>query len=120
MSQIKNWVSSVRTIASDIAEGFIEITHNGFALIGLVVALGGVALVAHPDLRAQGEAQLRTWLQDRYATVAGLTPAPNAVERATAANPKELPKDQAALAYWISKKIPCRCGAYCRDCGGGL
>lgn len=104
MSKPGNWVNSVRAIASDITEGFLEITHNSFALIGLIVAFASVALFAHPDLRAQGEAQLRTWLQDRHVAVVGFTPAPEAIERTTAANPKELPKDQSAVAYWISKK----------------
>lgn len=104
MSQPRNWWMSVRTFASDIAEGFLEITHNGFALIGLIVALAAVALFAHPDLRAQGESQLRAWLQERHVAMVGFTPAPQAIERTTAANPKELPKDQAAVAYWISKK----------------
>ncbi len=87
-----NWVTSVRTIAADITEGFLEITHNSFALIGLIVAFAAVALFAHPDLRAQGEVQLRTWLQDRYVADVGLTPEPEAIERATASNPKELPQ----------------------------
>lgn len=104
MSQPRNWAKSARTIATDVAEGFLEITHNSFALIGLIVALAAVALFAHPDLRQQGEAELRAWLQDRHVEVAGFTPAPEAVERATATNPKDLPKDQATLAYWISKK----------------
>ena len=104
MSKPGNWVTSVRTIASDIAEGFLEITHNSFALIGLIVAFAAIALFAHPDLRSQGETQLRAWLQDRHVAVVGLTPEPQAIDRATASNPKELPKDQAAVAYWISKK----------------
>ena len=104
MSKSGNWAASVRTIASDIAEGFLEITHNSFALIGLVVAFAAIALFAQPELRQQGEAQLRTWLQERHVAVAGVTPEPRAIERATAVNPKELPKDQAAVAYWISKK----------------
>ncbi|WP_312568054.1 lytic transglycosylase domain-containing protein [Comamonas sp.] len=104
MSKPGNWVTSVRTIAADITEGFLEITHNSFALIGLIVAFAAVALFAHPDLRTQGEVQLRTWLQDRYVADVGFTPEPEAIERATASNPKELPKDQSAVAYWISKK----------------
>lgn len=104
MSKPGNWVKAARTFASDVTEGFLEITHNSFALIGLVVALAAVALFAHSDLRNQGEAQLRTWLQNRHVAVIGFTPEPEAIERTTAANPKELPKEQAAVAYWISKK----------------
>ncbi len=100
----------VRTFVADIAEGFFEITHNGFALLGLAVACAVVMLGARPDLRDSGEAQLRGWLQARQIALA---PAPDptepaaemdAVERATAANPKELPKAQAAVAYWLSRK----------------
>ena len=28
----------------------------------------------------------------------------DAIDRATAANPQDLPKQQAAVAYWLSKK----------------
>ncbi len=48
--------------------------------------------------------ELRDWLQERHVAVVGYTPEPEAIERTTAANPKELPKEQAAVAYWISKK----------------
>jgi len=104
MSKPGNWVGAVRTFASDVTEGFLEIIHNSFALIGLAVAFAVVALVAKPELRTQGEAHLRDWLQERHVAVVGYTPEPEAIERTTAANPKELPKEQAAVAYWISKK----------------
>lgn len=104
MSKPGKWVKAARTFASDVTEGFLEITHNSFALIGLIVALAAVALFTHSDLRTQGEVQLRTWLQNRHVAVVGFTPEPEAIERITAANPKELPKEQAAVSYWISKK----------------
>lgn len=104
MSQPGNWVHAARTFASDITEGFLEITHNSFAVIGLVVACATIALLAQPHLREQGEAQLRTWLQDRHIAGLGFSPEPEAIGRATATNPKELPKEQSAVAYWISKK----------------
>ena len=104
MSQPRKWVASVRTFASDVTEGFLEIIHNSFALIGLAVAFGLIALFAQPELRAQGESKLRGWLHARHVAAVGVTPEPAAIERATAANPKELPSDQAAVAYWISKK----------------
>ena len=44
-------VSGVRTFAADVTEGFLEITHNSFALIGLAVAFIIIALTARPDLR---------------------------------------------------------------------
>ena len=46
----------LRTFASDVADGFFEITHNGFALVGLAIVFAALALVARPDLRQTGEA----------------------------------------------------------------
>lgn len=117
----------MRTIASDIATGFLEIIHNGFALLGLAVAFAAVLLLTRPDLRHSGERQLIGWLQSRQAPVpvspaggtagadASLVPAVAAdaavplrasasAERPTAIDPRHLPRQQAAVAYWLSKK----------------
>ena len=96
----------LRTVVSDVADGFFEITHNGFALLGLATVFAALALVARPDLRQSGEDQLMGWLQSRRpvpeAPVVDLEP--TAIERTTAALPQDLPKQQAAVAYWLSKK----------------
>jgi len=97
----------LRTFASDVADGFFEITHNGFALVGLAIVFAALALAARPDLRQTGEEQLMGWLQSRkpppeVAVVPDLEP--TAIDRTTAASPHELPKSQAAVAYWLSKK----------------
>lgn len=96
--------SGVRTFASDVTDGFLAITHNGFALLGLAVAFVAITLFARPDLRHTGEAQLRDWLQARQVAVVDMPSEPTAIERATATNPKELPNEQAAVAFWLSKK----------------
>ena len=102
---LKNVRSSVANIADDIAQGFFEITHNSFALLGLAVVFGVIMLLARPDLRQAGELKLISWLQSRQESVAGyVQPEPEAVDRATAANPTDLPKQQAAVAYWLSRK----------------
>ena len=97
-------VSGVRTFVADVTEGFLEITHNSFALIGLAVAFVAIALTARPDLRQAGEERLMNWLQARQVEMVGMPIEPGASERATASNPKDLPKEQAAVAYWLSKK----------------
>ncbi len=102
-THLKRVRSSVATMADDIAQGFFEITHNSFALLGLVVVFGVITLVARPDLRDAGESRLGTWLQERREAVIGFTE-PTAIERTTASNPKDLPAQQAAVAYWLSKK----------------
>ena len=97
--------SSVGNVANDIAQGFFEITHNSFALLGLVVVFAVITLTTRADLRQAGEAQLISWLQARQEVVVGVTVVePAAIERATASNPKDLPKQQAAVAYWLSRK----------------
>ncbi len=109
MTALQKISQGLRTFASDIAQGFFEITHNGFALLGLVVAFSMVTVTARPDLRQIAEVQLMGWLQERQvvnATDADFASAADidAVDRATASNPQDLPKQQAAVAYWLSKK----------------
>ncbi len=99
----------LRSFATDIAHGFLAITHNSFALVGLAVIFAIATLMARPELRQAGEAELMGWLQARQsatvATEAGPdTAEPGAIDRATATNPQSLPKQQAVVAHWLSKK----------------
>jgi hypothetical protein len=94
----------LRCFASDVADGFFEITHNGFAFVGLATVFCVIALTARPDLRQAGESKLMGWLQARQEAAIGMPIQLDAIDRATAANPQDLPKQQAALAYWLSKK----------------
>ncbi len=100
---LKNVRSSMANIADDIAQGFFEITHNSFALLGLAVVFAVLTLTARPDLREAGEVKLMTWLQLRQEPVIGFTEM-DAIDRATASNPMDLPKQQAAVAFWLSRK----------------
>ena len=106
-SHFKQQLTSIRHSATnavnDIAQGFFEITHNGFAFLGLAVMFCVITLTARTDLREGTEAKLMQWLQSRQQAVVGFTE-PTAVERATASNPKNLPVQQASVTYWLSKK----------------
>ncbi|MGD9774074.1 transglycosylase SLT domain-containing protein [Diaphorobacter sp.] len=97
-------VAGVRTFTADVINGFLEVTHSGFALLGLTVAFAAITLSARPDLRQAGEEQLMDWLQARQVAEIGFPLEPAASDRAMAINPKELPREQAAVAYWLSKK----------------
>ena len=90
--------SGLRTFAGDVAEGFFEITHNGLALLGVLTALTVVLLGTRADLRQQGEDWLADRLLARKVAAMGITPEPGAIERATAADPRELPREQAQEA----------------------
>ncbi len=94
---------SLVNVADDIAQGFFEISHSGLAMLGLAVACLCIALAARPDLREAAESRLMTMLLERQEAMMGLIE-PKAVNRATAMNPKDLPKEQAAVTNWISRK----------------
>ena len=108
MTAPEKTTSGLRTFAGDVSTGFLQIIHSSFALLGLAVAFIAITLVVQPDWRQTGEDQLMDWLQERQAQVASLSipevlePEPS--ERAMAVNPKSLPKEQATVAYWLSKK----------------
>ena len=104
MSASKKLIIGLQRVTSAVAKGFFEITHNSFALIGVAVMFAAMALVAQPELRQIGEIRLFGWLQERQFEVTGLVNEPAASERATAADPHVLPKQQAAVAFWLSKK----------------
>ncbi|MEG1202982.1 MAG: lytic transglycosylase domain-containing protein, partial [Comamonas sp.] len=103
--------AGARSLSTTLAHGVVAMAHNSFALIGLVVAFCALTLFSRADLRLAGEEHLRTWLQARQETVvdtvadeAGEASIIAAVDRATATNPQQLPKNQAAVAYWLAKK----------------
>lgn len=104
MTASRQFTLGFSTFASDVAQGFFEITHNSFALVGLAVMFAVLTLTARPELREVGEGRLFSWLQMRQSALTGWVSHADAVERATASNPQDLPKRQAAVAYWLSKK----------------
>ena len=93
----------LRQIGSDIAQGFFDVTHNSFAMLGLGVAFVVIALTARADLREAAEGQLMALLVERQEANLSYGE-PKAVARATALNPADLPQSQAALAHWLSRK----------------
>ncbi len=104
MTAINTLSSGIKVFVKDIAQGFFEIAHNGFAMVGMVAALALAATVFKPELRNEGETALLGWLQARQIVTVGMQVEPDAIDRATATDPKDLPKQQAAVAYWLSKK----------------
>jgi hypothetical protein len=104
MTASQKFTQGLRTFASDIAQGFFEITHNSFALLGLAVIFAVITLTARPELRQIGEIKLISWLQTRQPETMVASTEIEAIDRATATNPQDLPKQQAAVAFWLSKK----------------
>ncbi len=104
MNSFQSVWGGLRTFGSDIANGLFEITHSGFAMLGLVVAFAAVTLTVQPQIREQGEQQLMEWLRARQLAENPGDFFVGPIERATAADPNDLPKQQAKVAYWLSKK----------------
>lgn len=103
MSTSKRIQQSLITLIRVLADGVFQITHSGFALLGLVVVFACVMLAVKPEIRQAGELHLIGWLQDRQEALSGLVSG-KPTDRVTATNPKDLPKPQAALALWLSRK----------------
>jgi len=95
--------TSVATWAQSIFDALFQLTHNGFALLGLAVVFAGLMLAAKPEIRQLGELHLMGWLQERQDSLSGLVSG-KATDHVTAANPQDLPKQQAALAFWLARK----------------
>lgn len=97
----------LKTALIDVYKGFLDVSHHGMALLGTAIAVAVITLVARADLRADAEQQLLGWLLQRQdVTVLAQEPAedPLAAERVSTLDPAELPKAQANVAQWLSRK----------------
>lgn len=104
MSSLRSMLCGLRTFGTDIAQGLFEFTHSGFAMVGLAVVFVAVTLTVQPQVREQGEQQLMQWLRERQLAESPQDSTVAPIDRTTAADPAELPRQQAKVAYWLSKK----------------
>ncbi len=95
----------------DIGQGLLVVSHNTLALVGLAVVAVMMMFISQDDLRHKLETHAFGWLsarQEARAEAEGNTlyamAEPDAVARATASNPKDLPRQQAAVAQWLSRR----------------
>lgn len=91
--------------------GLLAHTHYGLVLLGAALALSLITLSLHAGLRHSTEQHLLGWLLERQDALApaaadeDLFPAElSAIERVTAAAPEALPKAQANVTFWLSRK----------------
>ncbi|MCH7345577.1 lytic transglycosylase domain-containing protein [Pelomonas sp. CA6] len=97
--------------AKDIAQGMLVVSHNTLALVGFAVVAIGLVFSSQADLRHRLETEVLGWLNARQEArheangdVIALTAEPDAISRATAADPKELNRQQAAVTQWLARK----------------
>jgi hypothetical protein len=105
-------VGSVTVFLKDTGQGLLEVSHNSLALLGLVLVGAVLFLGGRNDLRHELEGRALSWLQARQEArqppaVPDVEPElvePAAVVRATAADPRELTRQQAAVAQWLARR----------------
>lgn len=102
---------SLGVFCRDVGHGLLEISHNTLALVGLAAVTVLVFALGRADLRHQAEVLALDWLQTRHEqrelasgnTLAAVAE-PDAVARATASDPKELTRQQSAVAHWLARR----------------
>jgi hypothetical protein len=102
---------SLAVFAGDVGRGLLEISHNTLALVGLASLVVIALALGRPEMRHQVETVALQWLQGRHeertiasGNVLAVFAEPTAVQRATATDLKALPRDQAQLTRWISRR----------------
>lgn len=95
----------------DIGNGLLVVSHNTLALVGLAVVAVVLMFASQASLREKLESATLGWLnarQEARAEAEGnillASAEPGAVARATAADPRELSRQQAAVAHWLARR----------------
>ena len=117
-SSVRRWQSAcVRSTAvflRDAGQGMLEVSHNSLALLGLLIVGAVLFAAGRSDFRHAIEAQTLSWLQARQEARLQATAAvetaepdlgePDAIQRATAADPRELNRAQASVARYLAQR----------------
>jgi hypothetical protein len=99
--------TAIKLALSRMVKAVMDLTHNSIALVGLSIAAIALVLFVRDDLRDLTERHALTWLLERQEAKNDGMPMliePQAADRATAAHPGDLPKPQANVAFWLSRK----------------
>lgn len=111
LSLARSAAAASSLFVKDIGQGLLVVSHNTLALVGLAVVAVLMMFASQADLRHRLESQAFGWLnarQEARAEAEGNTlfgsNEPDAVARATASDPKDLTRQQAAVAMWLSRR----------------
>ncbi|MCF8206041.1 MAG: lytic transglycosylase domain-containing protein [Methylotenera sp.] len=95
----------------DIGNGLLVVSHNTLALVGLAVVSVLLVFTSQAGLREKVESATLGWLNARHEARAEAegnillaAAEPDAIARATATDPKELSRQQAAIAHWLARR----------------
>ncbi len=102
MKAVQRFGNSLQLVCSDAASGFLYLARSSFTLIGIALVAAIVALVQYPEIQDLGESRLAEWVRERQDALTSIVSV--STNPSTATNPADLPKQQAALAFWLGKK----------------
>jgi hypothetical protein len=103
---------STGVFVRDVGAGLLEVSHNSLALLGLCVVAAGMFAGGRADVRDTIEQHALGWLLARQEAREPAPPEtelaalaePDAVTRATAVDLSALPRQQAAVVKWLSRR----------------
>jgi Transglycosylase SLT domain len=102
---------SLGVFLRDVGHGALELGHNTLAMVGLLVVGTALFVAGQADLRHRVETVALGWLQDRHVARAeasgdllAAVEEPDAVARATAADPAGLSREQANVTRWLARR----------------
>ncbi|MGQ3050738.1 MAG: transglycosylase SLT domain-containing protein [Roseateles sp.] len=111
MSLARHTRLSVLLFVRDIGNGLLVVSHNTLALVGLAVMAVLLVFSSQAGLREKLESATLGWLNARHearAEAEGNTllaaAEPDAIARATATDPRELSRQQSAVAHWLARR----------------
>lgn len=104
--------ASASVFVQDIGNGLLVTSHNTLALVGLAVVAVMLVFSSQPGLRERVESAALGWLSARQEARAEAdgsnlllaSAEPDAIARATATDPRELSRQQAAVAHWLARR----------------
>ncbi len=103
--------SALVLFIKDIGQGLLVVSHNTLALLGFAVLAVGIVFASQADLRQDTESKVLGWLNARHEArveasgdVLALMVEPDAISRATAVDPKQLNREQAAVAQYLARR----------------
>ena len=100
MTAFKKLTRGLRWVASDIAQGFFEITHNGFAMLGRLTMSAVLVPTARPESRHAGALKWHNWVKDGQLAVGGPEVESDADARAPHHKPNSHYQHQEDHQYW--------------------
>lgn len=98
-----SWRQIAHGIASDVREGFVEITRHGMAALGMAVLAVVIVFTARPDLQTLASEYLLGWIQSHQSD-APVVSLETGADRSTALATRQLPPEQLRVTQWLSRK----------------